>query len=438
MKALSGLRRAGVWLLLLWTPGILSASVAPTDSSEPASGGERVSAAMVAEPEAEAKAESSAEAADEDGLLTAEQLLATGDQAGALAALEAWLADHPEDTAARFLEARLLGWSEDYTGALASFEQLLDTAPSNVDYLLGKSQVLVWMGNPEEALPLLERARTLAPDYEELWRLELNARIAAGDELPDADLLAFADAARARFPDADWARYEPPSRLRLDSGFIYDNLNNGFSSWKEFYLAGSYRLNPRLALFGQARATERFDQADQELRLGTDIALGENWTLTLEGTGAPDAQVLPSWSLAAQVDRRLPLGFGVQGGWRHAEYTASELDLFTVAGDYWFNRYRAGYTIYAASINNGPLIFSHRAQLDRYYQERSRVSLIASNGEEVESVGGGFFIVNEVQTLTVTGEHWLSDRWALTWEIGQAWTTLYDKQRFRAGFTRQF
>ena len=46
--------------------------------------------------------------------------------------------------------------------------------------------------------------------------------------------------------------------------------------------------------------------------------------------------------------------------------------------------------------------------------------------------------LNEVQTLTLTGQHWLSQRWALTWEVGQAWTTLYDKQRFRAGFTRQF
>ena len=125
-------------------------------------------------------------------------------------------------------------------------------------------------------------------------------------------------------------------------------------------------------------------------------------------------------------------------GWRHGEYPLSTLDLFTVAGEYWFNRYRAGYTIYAASIDSGPLIWSHRGQLDRYYSDRSRVSLIASNGEEVESIGNGFFVVNEVQTLTLTGQHWLSRRWALTWEVGQAWTTLYDKQRFRAGFTRQF
>lgn len=193
-----------------------------------------------------------------------------------------------------------------------------------------------------------------------------------------------------------------------------------------------------MTLFGQVRATERFSQSDTELMVGAVVPVGEHWTLTFDGSAAADAEVLPTWSLSGQARRSLPLGFGAQAGWRHAEYTLSTLDLLTVAGEYWFNRYRAGYTIYAASIDSGPLIYSHRGQIDRYYRDRSRISLIASNGEEVESIGNGFFVVNEVQTLTLTGQHWLGPRWALTWEIGQAWTTLYDKQRFRAGFTRQF
>ncbi len=374
-----------------------------------------------------------------DGLLQAQRLLDDGDNTAALKALDDWLETHPDDLEARFLQARTLGWSNRFDEALAAYQALLDRDPGNVDFLLGQSQVLVWMGRADEALPVLSRARTLAPEYEEIWRVELNARIAAASSIPENEqAAAFAEEAQARFPNADWASYQAPSRARLDSGFIYDNLNNGYSSWKELYVAGSYQHSDRLTLVGQARATERFGQSDAELMAGVIVPVGERWTLTLDGSVAPDAQVLPSWSLSGQAKRSLPLGFGAQAGWRHAEYTLSTLDLFTAAGEYWFNRYRAGYTIYAASIDSGPLIWSHRAQIDRYYRERSRISLIASNGEEVESIGNGFFVVNEVQTLTLTGQHWLSQRWALTWEVGQAWTTLYDKQRFRAGFTRQF
>ncbi len=374
-----------------------------------------------------------------DGLLNAQQLLDTGDRNGALTELSRWLAAHPEDSEARFLRARALGWASRYEESLGDYQTLLDTEPGNVDYLLGKSQVLVWMGRADEALPLLSRARSLAPEYEELWRLELNARIASAGTLPESrQTAAFAEEARARFPGADWAHFEPPRRARLDSGIVYDHLDNGYSNWKELYVAGSYRLREKLTLLGKVRATERFSQSDTELMGGIVQSVGDKWTLTFDGSVTPDANVLPSWSLSGQAKRSLPLGLGVQAGWRHADYPHSTLDLFSGAGEYWFNRYRAGYTLYAASIDGGPLIYSHRAQLDRYYRDRSRFSLIASNGEEVESIGNGFFVVNEVQTLTFTGEHWLSQRWALTWEVGQAWTTLYDKQRFRAGFTRQF
>jgi len=374
-----------------------------------------------------------------DGLLKAQRLLNDGDQEAALAELDRWLSAHPEDTDARFLQARASGWAGRYDEALDDYEVLLNSDPGNVDYLLGKSQVLFWMGRAGEALPVLARARSLAPDYEELWRLELNARIASATTLgKNEQTAAFVAEAQARFPGADWAHYQPPTRARLDSGFIYDNLDNGYSSWKELYVSGNYQLNDRLTLIGQLRATERFSQADTELMAGVLLPIGEKWTLSFDGSVAPDANVLPSWSLSGQAKRTLPRGFAVQAGWRHAEYTLSTLDLLTIAGEYWFNRYSAGYTLYAASIDGGPLIYSHRAQIDRYYRDRSRVSLMASNGEEVESIGNGFFVVNEVQTLTLTGQHWLSQRWALTWEIGQAWTTLYDKQRVRAGFTRQF
>ena len=343
------------------------------------------------------------------------------------------------DPADRFLEARSLGWDRRYEEALTIYDELLNDDPANVDYLLGKSQVLVWMGRAEDALPLLSKARSLAPDYEELWRLELNARVAALTSRSDSEeTAAFAEEAQTRFPGADWANYERPSRARLDSGFIYDNLNNGYSSWKELYVAGNYQQSDRLSLLGQVRATERFDQSDTEAMVGAVARLGDKWTISADASVAPEANVLPAWSFSGQVKRTLPLGFAVQGGWRHAEYEFSRLDLITAAGEYWFSDYRAGYTLYMASINSGPLIYSHRGQIDRYYRERSRISLIASNGEEVESIGNGFFVVNEVQTLTLTGQHWLNNRWALTWELGQAWTTLYDKQRFRAGFTRQF
>ena len=373
-----------------------------------------------------------------DGVVEAQGMLDTGDHPQAIAVLENWLVGHPTDRQARFLYARSLAWDGRYAESLREYDQLLDQQPNDVDYLLGKGQTLLWMGRHEDALPVLARARKLAPDYEELWRLEFNALVATQAYDSGKRLTSFVEQARQRFPTAEWTDFSPPSRASLESGFAYDILTNGFSNWKEFYIGGDYRLGERKIVYGRARATERFDQADQELMAGFGLPVLEKWSLVFEGSVAPDAQVLPQWSVFGQVQRTLPHGFGAQIGWRHAQYELSELDMMTFAGEYWRGRYRASYTIYSASIDGGALIFSHRAQLDRYYRDHSRVSVIAATGEQVESIGNGYFIVNDVQTLTLTGLHELGDRWALSWELGQAWSDLYNKQRFRAGLTRRF
>ena len=108
------------------------------------------------------------------------------------------------DDEARFLLARVLAWQGKRGEAHIEYDALLKAHPQNADYLLGKAQTLVWDGQPAQALPLLQHARRVAPRYEDVWRLQIAALIAVGDEYRLRQARTIQAMAAERFPKSDW------------------------------------------------------------------------------------------------------------------------------------------------------------------------------------------------------------------------------------------
>ena len=115
------------------------------------------------------------------------------------AALEAAVAAKPDDTDSRDALARSCARDGQPEAALLQYDVLLAHDAGNVDWLLGKSQALIALQRPREALPLLERGREAAPAYEDVWRLNAVALDWAGEYARAESLLA--DAASA-FPQS--------------------------------------------------------------------------------------------------------------------------------------------------------------------------------------------------------------------------------------------
>ena len=117
------------------------------------------------------------------------------------------------DLQARFLLARVLSWQGKRREALIEYDVLIKANPRDADYLLGKAQTLIWDGRPAPALPLLQKARRLAPRYEDVWRLQITALIALGDEHRLRQARIIRDTAAARFPGSEWrfAALDPAS-----------------------------------------------------------------------------------------------------------------------------------------------------------------------------------------------------------------------------------
>ena len=137
-------------------------------------------------------------------------LAARGSVDEALAALDALLADDPDDVAALLLKAGLLLDSREREQALAAFEHAVRAAPRSAEALSGLAQGLHALGRDDEALSVAERARGLLDEGENfryaapvyltiVWCLREKRRF--------REALAAAEEGLARCPDAILAQW---------------------------------------------------------------------------------------------------------------------------------------------------------------------------------------------------------------------------------------
>ena len=97
-------------------------------------------------------------------VLTVSVLVAAGWTSSPAHAANATVAPQPQssmeqetpDWQARLELAQLLAYSQRYEEALTEYDTVLTEQPGNLDALLGKAQVLSWMGDSEAAAAILE------------------------------------------------------------------------------------------------------------------------------------------------------------------------------------------------------------------------------------------------------------------------------------------
>ena len=142
-------------------------------------------------------------------------------------ALEATVAAKPDDTDSRDALARSCARDGEPAAALTHYDVLLAGDSNNVDWLLGRSQALVALGRAREAVPLLEKARQIAPAYEDVWRLSATALESTG-------------------------QYSQADALLLDAGFAFPHPP-GLASAAARSPSGDYSIAARV--FRSTRAT---------------------------------------------------------------------------------------------------------------------------------------------------------------------------------------
>ena len=381
------------------------------------------------------------------------QTLASGLWAGVVVApahsctevAQAAVAANPDDTDARYVLARSCAQAGRHDEALAHYDILLALDANNSDWLLGKAQSLVALQRPAEALPLLERGRSVAPLYEDIWRTNATALEMLEDYERGDALLAEAERA---FPQSTWPAEKravlAEQRLlrrgiRVSLAASYEDLSGGRDPWRAATLDVDKPLDDRRRIIGGLHVEERFQTSDAQLSFGFVDRVSHAWSYSVSGDLAPDAEVLPEWSLIAEVGRTLPgdrsLGFRA----RHSNYTTVDVDSLAATIEQYAEQFRIAYTLTAAQPSGLGTSFGHSLRIAYDYGDASHVTLALGFGEEAETVAPGVVLVTQNRSISINGVHWRGAAWGLSWEAG--WYEqgdLYDRVRISLGLEHRF
>ncbi len=330
-----------------------------------------------------------------------------------LTAVESALAD-------RFACAQRLLVSGNHAAALIVFEALTADQPDDVDYWFGLAQAQHRSGNDTSALLALQRARELAPDYEQIWQFELTILATQQGDAAKTREEELRAAARSRFPDAEWIDEilrVPQYNYRWEAGADLDWLDNDSGDWRRMYLYVDRVAQTGDIIRASLASVERFDRRDTELGLGVSLQFSEKWNGAIDGQFSADPAFLPRMSIIANLAYRLDHGWAIGSGLRHRDYPDIRVFGGGLSVERYFGRYRASYVLESAWLDSETAI-THRATVNIYADNDAQFGITVAAGKEVENVGVGQILETDISSIALTGRHPLGQYLSIMWRLG--------------------
>jgi YaiO family outer membrane protein len=199
-------------------------------------------------------------------------------------------------------------------------------------------------------------------------------------------------------------------------------------------------LAPRLSLYTGTLETQRFNSGNASVSSGRYRPLGAASTPLGAGNLDPLHNTLPKYAVYSQVNQALPGGWGLGFGMRQSEYNFATSNLLSFSAERYFGHFRGAYTLYSNVTDGTALASAHRFQVSYFYGERNTIGLAYTTGRDIDHLGLGVALpLNDARDLTLSGRHWFSPNWALTYDVlSQEQGTLARRQGLRLGVRRTF
>jgi YaiO family outer membrane protein len=189
---------------------------------------------------------------------------------------------------------------------------------------------------------------------------------------------------------------------------------------------------------GATVAARRITNADTDFRLALSQPIGQNIAALAEPGINSLYEVLPRYTLHTSVTQSLAGGWGLGLGVRQTEYNFGTANLLSLSAERSWGNLRSAYTLYSNRAEGAGLGSTHRFEVSYLYGERNVIGFSYTTGRDLDTPGllPGLS-VGDVRDWTLSGRHWLSPNWALTYDL-LGHEQVYRRPGLRFGVSRSF
>jgi YaiO family outer membrane protein len=214
------------------------------------------------------------------------------------------------------------------------------------------------------------------------------------------------------------------------------------ASGLDWHAAARDDLAPRLTLYTGTRETHHFSAGEFTYTTSLHHPAGLSVSALPRTPFDPRFSGTPRYTLVNHATRELPGGWGVGFGLRQSDYGYTTSNLLALSAEHYFGNVRGAYTLYSNGANGSALAAAHRFQVNYFYGKRNVVGLSYTTGRDIDNVGLSAIglPVADVRDLSLSGRHWLSTNWALTYDLLSQEQSLWSSRRqgLRLGVSRSF
>lgn len=380
-----------------------------------------------------------------DSLEKAEHAIQLGRFNKAETFLRDWLQTDSEDTHARALLANALFQQKKLDDAIEEYNRLLKIESDNVDYLTGIAQVFVSKGDMIKGLGYIEKARYLDPENKKIWELQILALSKIKNKNISRLVEVMQNKARRRFPDSRWdlttiGRRTPGItheqefvNTQIEAGYSYETVTNNYSNGKTFYIGGGKTFANDSVIYGYYNKIDSLGLKDNEFLLGTYLPISDKWLALVETTASTTHLNYPYWSLFGQLQLTTHWNLNFFTGLRHKKYTGSVSNEGLFSIDYYWKKIEVTYTFIAERWSYDRKGQTHQWIGTYYYSGNGYLSLGYADYNTTEFYANAEDYRYGTQKYTLSGLHWITNPWAIVYQLGvykkeydytQRWATL--------------
>ncbi|MCH7982157.1 MAG: YaiO family outer membrane beta-barrel protein, partial [Proteobacteria bacterium] len=281
----------------------------------------------------------------------------------------------------------------------------------------GYAQILFWSDSLERSLRFLEQARKLAPDYEDIWKLEYRVRNTQARKQSSASVDQFRQMATERFPGAEWHRETSKTvsrKYRWEFSASREFLDNGAPDWEQVSALFGRNLTEKALVTLSASTLNRFATRDTQFGFSGSLELGENWTTTVGLAISSSPNFLPDTEIDLGLSRRFEHGWVGGARWRRRDYETASVDSIGLVTERYFGKYRIAYSLDRARLSSQQA-FIHALTANFYADSGFQLGVILAGGEEVEIVSPGQRLKTDVSSVALTGRHPVDEYLGFGW-----------------------